>query len=224
MNVPLTDSTGLNIYRELMHREERSAASWYSNCERASSNTNEVWSRFCAAWLTCLCLLQMDQRHFTRSPTRRSCSTWANLQNIPAFPCRWMFRCVEPPMCVLHSCCILSEFRCCSCWQLRELQKERATQAVKTRSFERVTFPKETDIPVSEMSVGVWGEDAWHSQKPPTKNPGGAPATYKPFEPPYTRWSKKKWDVDKMQYVREGLGPAHVNSRLAKEGPLDATA
>ncbi len=31
MNVPLSDSTGLRIYRELMHREQRCAAMWRGN-------------------------------------------------------------------------------------------------------------------------------------------------------------------------------------------------
>ena len=46
----------------------------------------------------------------------------------------------------------------------------------------------------------------------------GAPATYERWQPKPARWYQRKWDVDHMQYVQEGLGPAHVNAREVLEG------
>lgn len=67
---------------------------------------------------------------------------------------------------------------------------------------------------MSAMSVKVWGDAAWHSQP---KKAEGAPATFSPYEPPPNRWTKRRWDVDRILHVREGLGPAHVHARLVLE-------
>ena len=98
---------------------------------------------------------------------------------------------------------------------VRELRKEKRAQSAKITRYEKATYPKVTDIPVSEASVKIWGEKAWHSQ---TKAGDGAASSYTPWwTPPPTRWTKRRWDVDHMQHVREGLGPAHVNARLVME-------
>ena len=64
------------------------------------------------------------------------------------------------------------------------------------------------------MSVNIWGDKAWHSQP---KKEKGAPAKYSPYAAPMPRWHKRRWDIDHMQFVREGLAPAHVKARLALE-------
>lgn len=94
--------------------------------------------------------------------------------------------------------------------QLRELQKERRAQTAEGTRFEKATFPTRTELPVSELSVQIWGDKAWHSQ---SKKAMGALPTHKPLHPPEPRWSRKMWDVDHMQYVRETLGSAHVKAR-----------
>ena len=162
MNVPLYDSTGLNIYRELMHRESRCAADWSVNygVEALQKPPDPE--------------LMMNLGKFAK------------------------FASVPMPLDV----------------QLRELRKERRAQSAKVTRFEKETFPTSTEIPVSAMSVDIWGDKAWHTQ---AKKAQGAPSTYKKFEPPPTRWSRRQWDVDNIKFVREGLAPAHVNARLRKQ-------
>ena len=165
MNVPLYDSTGLNIYRELMHRENRCAADWSVNYgAEALQNPPDPQ-------------LMMNLGKFAK------------------------FASVPMPLDV----------------QLRELRKERRAQSAKVTRFEKDTFPTSTEIPVSAMSVDIWGDKAWHTQ---SKKAQGAPSTYKKFEPPPTRWSRRQWDVDNIKFVREGLAPAHVNARLRKHDGL----
>jgi hypothetical protein len=166
MNVPLSDSTGLRIYRELMHRETRCAADWHVN---------------------------YGAEALQRAPNPQ---TMINLGKFAKFAS------VPMPLDV----------------QLRELRKEASTQRAHIDRYEKNTFPKSTDMPVSQMSVDLWGDQAWHSQP---KKEEGAPSTHAPFLPPATRWNKKVWDVDRIQYVREGLGAAHVNARLQLEGESD---
>ena len=163
MNVPLQDSMGLRIYRELMHRENRCAAGWHHN---------------------------YGPEALQKAPDPQS------MINLGKFS---KFASVPMPLDV----------------QLRELRRERQDQSQKITAYERSAFPKESDAPVSQMSVELWGDDAWHSQP---KQDKGAPATYEPYNPTKARWDRKKWDVDRIQYVREGLGPAHVNAREVLEG------
>ena len=105
--------------------------------------------------------------------------------------------------------------------QLRELRKEQRAQSAKVTRFEKATYPKLTDIPVSEASVAIWGDKAWHSQ---SKKPKGAPSTFASFQPPPIKRSKRRWDVDHIQHVREKLKPAHVHALLRRleESPLHA--
>jgi len=102
--------------------------------------------------------------------------------------------------------------------QLRELQRERKEHNTLIDTVEKKTFPKRSDAPVSQMSVDLWGDKAWHSQ--PKKAQGAAP-THRPFTAPNPRWAKRQWDVDGMQFVKETVGAAHVNSRLMAEGHFD---
>ena len=97
---------------------------------------------------------------------------------------------------------------------VRELRKEARAQSANVTRYEKAVYPKLTDVPVSESSVKIWGDKAWHSQP---KKGAGAPATYAPYDFPKNRWTKRQWDVDHMMHVREGLGPAHVTARLALE-------
>lgn len=163
MNIPLQDSMGLQIYRELMHRESRCAANW----------------------------------HFEYGPDALQKPPDPNsMINLGKFS---KFASVPMPLDV----------------QLRELKKEKAQQAAMISRYEKESFPKESDKPVSQMSVDLWGDAAWHTQP---KQAEGAPATYERWQPKPARWYQRKWDVDHMQYVQEGLGPAHVNAREVLEG------
>ena len=98
--------------------------------------------------------------------------------------------------------------------QLHALREERKTQAAEMTSYEKRSFPRSSDTPVSEMSVNLWGDRAWHTQP---KQERGAPCTFKPYTPPPSRWDMRKWDIDGIQFKREGLKSAHVHARLARE-------
>jgi len=101
--------------------------------------------------------------------------------------------------------------------QLRELRKEKRAQSAKVTRYEKATYPQRSDIPVSETSVRIWGEKAWHSQP---KKGNGAPASFSPYLQPVHKFTRRKWDVDRIQHTRESLGVAHVHARLAAEGAL----
>lgn len=101
--------------------------------------------------------------------------------------------------------------------QLRALKQERRAQSAKTTRFERETFPQYSTLPVSQVSVNIWGNEAWHSQP---KQAQGAAASYVPMKPPSHRWTKRTWSIDHVSYLNEGLRPAHVNSRERAEGLL----
>ena len=165
MNVPLTDTTGLNIYRELANREDRVAAAWFVN---------------------------YGPEALQRKPDASVMLNLGKFSKLASVPM---------PLDV----------------QLRELRKESKLQAEAITTFEKNTFPTLCEKPVSELSVNWFGEKAWHTQKPSPETPNGAPATYKKWEPANPpKWTKKKWDVDKVQYVRETLGAAHVKARTLK--------
>ena len=99
--------------------------------------------------------------------------------------------------------------------QLRALKQERRAQTAEMTRYEKQVYPTRTDIPVSELSVKVFGDAAWHSQP---KNDQPAPSTYQAWQPRVDKWNKRRWDVDHMQFVREGLAPAHVFAREIAEG------
>lgn len=99
--------------------------------------------------------------------------------------------------------------------QLRALKQERRAQSAKTTRFEQATFPQYSTLPVSQLSVDIWGNAAWHSQP---KQESGAAASNVPSSLPSHRWTKRTWSIDHVSYLNESLRPAHVNSRENKEG------
>lgn len=103
--------------------------------------------------------------------------------------------------------------------QLKAIKAERAIQVGEVDAYEKSTFPTRSDVPVSELSVKFYGEGAWHTQ---SKTDQAAPATYEAWKAPDARWTKRRWDVERIQYVREGLAPAHVHSRELAEGTRKA--
>ena len=58
--------------------------------------------------------------------------------------------------------------------QLEALQRERNTQNASINRYEQQIFPFKSQVPVSELSVKYYGDDAWHSQ-PKTS---GAPSSF----------------------------------------------
>jgi len=98
--------------------------------------------------------------------------------------------------------------------QLKSIKDEHRAQSNAVEGYEKSIYAQKSDTPVSELSVKYFGDKAWHS-RPPSQ---AAPCTYAPYKPPPTRWDVRKWDVDHVQFTREGLGPAHVASRELAEG------
>ena len=99
---------------------------------------------------------------------------------------------------------------------VRELQREKAIQQNAISTYEKSIYPMESDVPVSELSTKYWGDKCWHTQP---KKAMGAPSTHQKWKPPVTTanthgWSKRQWDVDRIQFVREDLRPAHVHTRM----------
>jgi len=94
--------------------------------------------------------------------------------------------------------------------QLEAIKKEGRVQAAEVDRYEKRVYPSKSDLPISELSIKYYGDAAFHSK--PKTSPG-APSTYEPYAPPPPQWTKRQWDVDRIQYVREGLGPAHVTAR-----------
>jgi len=168
MNVPLTDSLGLCIYRELMHREQNALATWH---------------------------LTYGPEAINKAPNPDSMLNMGKFSKISSMPM---------PLNV----------------QLQSVKAERRAQSAKITRYERSIFPQRSDVPVSESSVKIFGDAAWHSQP---KKSTGAPATFQPYVPPHSRFGTKRvWDVDRIQYVRESLGPASQAARRAAEGPTAA--
>ena len=189
MNVPLSDTIGLHIYRELMHREGRCAANWHVNYGPEALQKSPdpeamvnlgLFSKFASV------PMPLD--------VQRACSL---TETVNARPCP------NPLLSALTVCATL-------CIAVRELRKEAAVQKGNMSKYEKSVYPMESDVPVSELSVKYFGEKVWHTQKKTTP----APCTYKPWEPPFTPWKKRMWDVDHQLHTQEPLGAA---SRIARE-------
>ena len=201
MNVPLTDAIGLHIYRELMHREARCAAGWHENYgPEAILKPPNPEMMVNLGLFSKRASVPMPLEVQRASPLRRRTAQPLCEPLSPVAPLALLAHRLAPLRVLLIT--------------VRELRRERSVQAANITRFEKATYPHRTDAPVSEMSVKIYGEAAWHSQP---KKGNGAPATYAPPQPPANRWTKRKWDVDRMQHVQEGLGPVHVHGREALE-------
>ena len=98
---------------------------------------------------------------------------------------------------------------------VRELQKEARVQSASMKRYEKATYPQLSDVPVSETSVKIFGEAAWHSQP---KNGTGVPPSYEPPPPLDAKWTKRRWDVDHILHFQQELGAASVDARLKATG------
>jgi len=163
MNVPLYDTIGLQIYRELMKRESEGAANWHVNYGKEA---------------------------LQKAP---DASKMINLGKFSKFAS------VPMPLDV----------------QLKAIRAERQKETDRVAAYEKQVYPTKSEHPVSELSLRWYGDAAWHTQP---KQEAGAPSTYTAYEPKAVRWNRRVWDVDRVQYVHEGLLPAHVSARLKAEG------
>jgi len=99
--------------------------------------------------------------------------------------------------------------------QLQQLKQQRVEQAAEIVEFERKNFPKRAIYPVSALSVSIYGDAAWHTQKPDGRTPPGHPGTYEPLRhpkpEPYNAWNK--FNCNGTLYDRVSMGAVHVRGR-----------
>jgi len=94
--------------------------------------------------------------------------------------------------------------------QLLALREERKNVAQEFSAFSKATLARQSEIPVSQSSVDVWGDAAWHTQP---KKDYGSPSTYQKDQQlagQAPTWVRRKWDIDHQGF---GFLPAHVTSR-----------
>ena len=94
--------------------------------------------------------------------------------------------------------------------QLRALREEKTNVELEFSEFSKSTLAKYSEAPVSQASVDVWGDAAWHTQ---AKKAFGSPSTYQKDEQLAMQsptWVRRKWDIDHQGF---GFLPAHVTSR-----------
>ena len=82
---------------------------------------------------------------------------------------------------------------------------------------EAASYPFKSERPVSQASVGVYGESAWHTQ--PRQEVGAPAAIPSPEKPP--RFSQRIWSVEHEHYKYESMQPHHVTGRLKALGELN---
>jgi len=98
--------------------------------------------------------------------------------------------------------------------QLRMLQAQRRKQRAEIEAYERKTFPKKAIYPVSALSVSIYGDAAYHAQKPDSRYPGGHPGSYVPLyqsQPPEHGFNR--FNCNQTLFERVSMGGAHVAAR-----------
>ena len=101
--------------------------------------------------------------------------------------------------------------------QLKMMKEANRQQNQDSRDFEAASYPFKSERPVSQASVGVYGESAWHTQ--PRQEVGAPAAIPSPKKPP--RFSQRIWSVEHEHYKYESLQPHHVTGRLKALGELN---
>ena len=107
--------------------------------------------------------------------------------------------------------------------QLFALQRERLKIARDGKVMEETIQPFKSKIPVSQTSIDLFGEEKAYQQRPssqrsqrPASAAGwslkGAPHSRGPANQLNPR-RHKAWDIDRMYFNREPVGPAHPRQR-----------
>ena len=94
------------------------------------------------------------------------------------------------------------------------LTPSSARLKAKVTKFEADNFPHLSPYKVSQASVGLYGEKAWHTQP---KQAEGAPAINPPPIPP-PDFSKRAWTVDHQYYNHEEMQPHQTSAARTKMG------
>ena len=89
---------------------------------------------------------------------------------------------------------------------LQSLKEERLRAVAERDAYTKKVHPKHTDIPVSQSSVLIFGDSAWHSQP---KKAYGAQSTFSP-SPASPDWVRRKWGID---HNLASFIPAHVTTQ-----------
>ncbi|KAL1499425.1 hypothetical protein AB1Y20_011630 [Prymnesium parvum] len=99
--------------------------------------------------------------------------------------------------------------------QLRMLQAQRVAQAATISKFEGRTYPHKAAYPVSALSVSIFGDAAWHSQRPDGRKPPGHPGSYEPLPCPQLDPfnTMRRFNVNGTCFHRVSMGAAHVEAR-----------
>ena len=90
---------------------------------------------------------------------------------------------------------------------LVSLREERKKAAAELEAYSKKIYPKYTDVPVSQASVEIFGEEAWHSQ---ARQSRGAESTYSPSMPQSPDWVRRKWGIDHQSH---NFIPAHITTK-----------
>jgi hypothetical protein len=101
--------------------------------------------------------------------------------------------------------------------QLKMMKEANRQQDHDSRAFEAAAYPFKSERPVSQASVSVYGEGAWHTQ--PRKEVAAPAAIPEPVKPP--RFAQRIWSVEHEHYKMESLLPHHVTGRLKALGELN---
>ena len=98
--------------------------------------------------------------------------------------------------------------------QLKMMKQKNAELKAKVTKFEADNFPHLSPYKVSQASVGLYGDKAWHTQP---KQAEGAPAINPPPIPP-PDFSKRAWTVDHQYYNHEEMQPHQTSAARTKLG------
>lgn len=98
--------------------------------------------------------------------------------------------------------------------QLKMMKQKNAELKAKVTKFEADNFPHLSPYKVSQASVGLYGDRAWHSQP---KQAEGAPAINPP-PIPKPDFSKRAWTVDHQYYNHEEMQPHQTSAARTKLG------
>ena len=91
--------------------------------------------------------------------------------------------------------------------QLAALRAEKLAAKEEVEAFTKKTYPQYNPIPVSQASVNVWGDAAWHSQP---KQAVGSPSSFNPYNMNNPTWVRRQWGID---HQSTSFIPAHVTTR-----------
>ena len=101
--------------------------------------------------------------------------------------------------------------------QLKMMKESNRQQNRDSAAFEATSYPFKSQRPVSQASIDLYGDKAWHTQ---TKLEAGEPAVV-PEEVPPHRFPQRVWSVEHEHYTYESMLPHHVAGRLKRLGETE---